>query len=58
MTEYDDHGNPKPSPDDRCDFCGCRREERPDGFAPEIVVPFAEVEYLCRRCRESGRGLK
>jgi hypothetical protein len=55
---YDKRGNKIPLPSDTCDACGVRREDRPDGFAPEIVTPFGEVEYLCGRCREAGRGMK
>ena len=57
-TGYDKRGNKIPLPSDTCEVCGVQREERPDGFAPEITVPFGEVEYLCGRCRERGRGLK
>lgn len=57
-TVYDEYGNPIPSPLDECDFCGIPRHKRPDGFAPEIVTPYGEVEYLCRPCREQGRGMK
>lgn len=56
--EYDEYGNPIPKPDDKCDFCGVFRVERPEGFAPEIMTPFGEVEYLCQTCREQGRGMK
>ena len=56
--EYDERGNPIPTPLDKCDFCGARRFERPEGFCPEIMTPFGEAEYLCRRCRENGRGMK
>jgi len=57
-TVYDEHGNPIPSPLDECDGCGTRRHERPDGFAPEIMTPYGEAEYLCKLCREQGRGMK
>lgn len=56
--EYDEHGNPIPRPRDECEVCGVRREDRPEGFAPEILPPFEGAEYLCKRCREAGRGMK
>jgi len=56
--EYDDHGTPIPQPTDQCDLCGRFRENHPDGFHPEILEPFGEVEYLCGICRENGRGMK
>jgi len=57
-TVYDEYGNPIPSPLDECDACGVRRHERPNGFAPEIMTPYGEAEYLCKPCREQGRGMK
>jgi hypothetical protein len=55
--EYDTRGNPIPSAADVCDGCDVTRAERPEGFAPEIMTPFGEVEYLCGSCRADGRGM-
>lgn len=55
---YDARGSPLPFPSDACDICYVLREERPEGFSPEVTTPYGEAEYLCGSCRDAGRGMK
>jgi hypothetical protein len=53
---YDEYGTPHPAPDDECN-CGRQRREAEEMFI-EILEPFGEAEYICKRCRDLGRGMK